>query len=72
MNEMQYAAMAHSLSGQPLPDDYAAEYADLEQQINRLKSTGSHICQSDWGASSRAGTEVAEVCDGNSICRDSV
>jgi len=26
-NEMQYAAMAHSQAGQPLPEEFAKEYA---------------------------------------------
>jgi len=30
-NEMQYTAMAHALSGQPLPDDFVQEYAALEK-----------------------------------------
>lgn len=37
-NEMQYAAMAHAQAGQPLPDDFAQEYAELEREIEELKS----------------------------------
>jgi len=37
-NEMQYAAMAHAQAGQPLPDDFAHEYAELEKEIKVLKS----------------------------------
>ncbi len=36
-NEMQYAAMAHAQAGQPLPDDFTQEYAELEQEIEKLK-----------------------------------
>jgi transcriptional regulator of met regulon len=32
--EMEYAAMAHALSGQPLPDDFAQEYAALEKSVS--------------------------------------
>lgn len=36
-NEMQYAAMAHAQAGQPLPDDFAQEYAELEKEIEKLQ-----------------------------------
>lgn len=36
-NEMQYAAMAHAQAGQPLPDEFTQEYAELEQEIEKLK-----------------------------------
>jgi hypothetical protein len=32
-NEMQYMAMAHALSGQTLPPDFAAEYLALQKSI---------------------------------------
>ena len=32
-NEMQYEAMANALSGQPLNDDFLAEYAALEKSL---------------------------------------
>jgi transcriptional regulator of met regulon len=32
-DEMQYEAMAHALSGQPLPDDFVQEYAALEKSL---------------------------------------
>ena len=37
-NEMQYAAMAHAQAGQQLPDDFAQEYAELEQEIAKLQA----------------------------------
>lgn len=35
-NEMQYAAMAHQLSGQALPENHANEYAAIERRIRQL------------------------------------
>lgn len=32
-NEMQYMAMAHALSGQQLPTDFASEYFQLQKSI---------------------------------------
>lgn len=32
-NEMQYEAMANALSGQPLTEDFIAEYAALEKKV---------------------------------------
>jgi hypothetical protein len=37
-NEMQYAAMAHAQAGQPLPDEFSREYAELEKEIERLQA----------------------------------
>ena len=37
-NEMQYAAMAHTQAGQPLPDDFTQEYTELEQEIEKLRA----------------------------------
>jgi transcriptional regulator of met regulon len=37
-DELQYAAMAHALSGQQLPDDLASEYATLEKSIKQLNA----------------------------------
>lgn len=36
-HEMQYSAMAHAHSGQPLPDEFSKEFAELEKQIEKAK-----------------------------------
>lgn len=60
-SEMQYSAMAHSLSGQSLPAGYELEYESLEQSIRREIITNRiNEMQYEAMACAQAGQSMSE------------